>query len=168
MESTGEIRYTWTKKKRIDLFKMTVAVITLIVSVIILSGMVADTEFSREILIVCFSGTFLLTVLILMSRGKAVYELIFDGVHLIYRVTDSTIGSKTILSLDQIKYEPFIQSMNIQCAIPYRTLEAIEWKKKNALIRVEAKHHRLMEIEVEALEIPLQEELFSNIKNLIQ
>lgn len=65
VNAADEIHYTWTKKKRVDLFKMTVALISFVISVIILSGIVEDTPLSREVLMVSFSGVFLLTMLIL-------------------------------------------------------------------------------------------------------
>lgn len=167
MMNSSEINYTWSKKKRIDLFKLTVAILSLITSVIILSGIVADTKFSREILIICFSGVFLLTVLIVMNRDMAFYELRFDGVHLKYTIKGIKDEHIAPTPLEQLKYEPIIQSMNIQCLIPFRTIEAIEWNKSHRLIVVKAAHSRYMEIEVDSLTESEKNDIYLNLKNLM-
>lgn len=168
VNAADEIHYTWTKKKRVDLFKMTVALISFVISVIILSGIVEDTPLSREVLMVSFSGVFLLTMLILMNRGEATYQLFFDGIHLKYTIQDKSAAQTQPVMLEQLKYEPFIQSMNIQCAIPYSSIERVIWKKSQQLILVEAMHRRYMEIEVDCLEAPLKDQIFAQLKSLIE
>lgn len=103
-----------------------------------------------------------------MNRGEATYQLFFDGIHLKYTIQDKSAAQTQPVMLEQLKYEPFIQSMNIQCAIPYSSIERVIWKKSQQLILVEAMHRRYMEIEVDCLEAPLKDQIFAQLKSLIE